>query len=120
MNNGDRQRIAHIKTYCEDIAAFVERFGKDFRVFTEDRAYFNAVSMCVLQIGELANALSEEYREETKNKVPWKMIRGTRNWLAHAYGEVDEAILWETVINDIPALLAFCESYLNTGDSSLF
>ena len=35
MNKGDRQRIAHIKTYCEDIAAFVERFGKSFRTFTD-------------------------------------------------------------------------------------
>ena len=41
------------------------------------------------------------------------MIRGTRNWLAHAYGEVDETVLWETVINDIPAVLAFCEKVLS-------
>ena len=116
MNNGDRQRITHIKTYCEDIAAFVERFGKDFQTFTDDRAYFNAVSMCVLQIGELASALSESFRETTRNEVPWKMIRGTRNWLAHAYGEVDEAILWETVINDIPSLLAFCGKVLQNNE----
>lgn len=118
MNKGDRQRIAHIKTYCEDIAAFVERFGKSFRTFTEDRAYYNAVSMCVLQIGELANTLSDQFREETKSDVPWKMIRGTRNWLAHAYGEVDEAVLWETVINDIPTLLAFCENTLRNDNLS--
>ena len=112
MNKADRQRIAHIKTYCEDIADFTDRFGKDFHTFTNDRAYFNAVAMCVLQIGELANALSEPFREKTKNSVPWKMIRGTRNWLAHTYGEVDETVLWETVINDIPVLRAFCENTL--------
>ena len=70
MNKADRQRIAHIKTYCEDIADFTDRFGKDFRIFTNDRAYFNAVAMCVLQIGELANALSEPFREETKKQRP--------------------------------------------------
>ena len=112
MNNGDRQRIAHIKTYCEDVADFTERFGKDFQTFTADKAYFNAVAMCVLQIGELSNALSEPFRERTRHKVPWKMIRGARNWLAHAYGEVDETVLWETAINDLPALLAFCEEIL--------
>lgn len=45
MNKSDRQRLLHIKTYCEDIAGFIDRFGKDFDKFINDRAYFNAVSM---------------------------------------------------------------------------
>jgi uncharacterized protein with HEPN domain len=40
--------------------------------------------MCVLQVGELANGLSEEFRAETKDQVLWGMVRGMRNWLAHA------------------------------------
>ena len=113
MNKGDMQRLSHIRVHCEDIAGFIERFGMDFDTFTGDRAYFNAVSMCVLQIGELANGLSEEYREETKKRMPWGMIRGMRNWLAHAYAEIDEEIIWETAVNDIPKLLNFCNAELN-------
>ena len=64
--------------------------------------------MCILQIGELANGLSEEFREETKGEMPWGMIRGMRNWIAHAYAEMDEFIVWETATNDIPRLFAFC------------
>ncbi|WP_279010252.1 HepT-like ribonuclease domain-containing protein [Synergistes jonesii] len=116
MNNGDRQRLLHIRRYCQDIARFVERFGKDYTTFVEDRAYLGAVSMCVLQIGELANGLSDEFREETKDQMPWGMIRGMRNWIAHAYAEMDEAIIWETAINDIPGLLHFCDSLLETGE----
>lgn len=108
MNNSDIQRLQHIRRYCEDIAEFIERFGKDFETFTEDRAFSNAVSMCVLQIGELANGLSDEFREETKGEMPWGMIRGMRNWIAHAYAEMDESIIWETATNDIPGLLSFC------------
>lgn len=29
--------------------------------------------------------------------------------------EMDEAIIWETAINDIPGLLHFCDSLLETG-----
>ena len=112
MNKGDWQRLLHIRVYCEDIEKFINRFGKDFEVFINDRAYFNAVSMCVLQIGELANGLSEEFREETKNDMPWGMIRGMRNWLTHAYAETDESIIWETAVNDIPQLLEFCNRLL--------
>lgn len=108
MTNADRQRLMHIRRYCEDIAGFIERFGCNFDVFCEDRAFSNAVSMCVLQIGELANGLSEDFRNNTKNEMPWGMIRGMRNWLAHAYAQTDESVIWETAVNDIPALLAFC------------
>lgn len=108
MDKRDYQRLLHIKIHCEDIEKFILRFGKEYSLFTSDRAYFNAVSMCILQIGELANGLSESFRTETKDEMPWGMIRGMRNWLAHAYAETDENIIWETATNDIPRLLDFC------------
>ena len=88
---------------------FIERFGRDFQTFIDDRAYFNAVAMCILQIGELANSLSEEFRQSTNAQIPWRMIRGMRNVLAHSYGEIDEEVIWETANRDIPYLKAFCE-----------
>ena len=81
-------------------------------VFTRDRAYFNAVSMGILQIGELAGNLSEEYRAKTSKAIPWSNIKGMRNTVAHDYGSVDEGLLWETAIEDIPVLLAFCNAEL--------
>lgn len=116
MNSIDHQRVMHMRTYCLDIADFIERFGRNFLTFIQDRAYFNAVSMCMLQIGELANGLSDEFREETKGQMPWGMIRGMRNWLTHAYADMDEKIIWETAINDIPALLQFCERVIGQDD----
>ncbi len=115
MNKSDFQRLLHIRTYCGDIAKFIERFGKDYDAFIGDRAYFSAVSMCILQIGELANGLSDKFREETQKKIPWRMIRGMRNWMAHAYAEMDEHIIWETAVNDIPRLLEFCNETIENG-----
>ena len=109
MNKGDYQRLLHIQKYCDDIAGFIVRFGNDFETFCTDRAFNNAVSMCVLQIGELSNGLSHEFRDETKGEMPWGMIRGMRNWIAHAYAEMDESIVWETASNDIPSLRDFCQ-----------
>lgn len=102
MNKADWKRLIHIKTYCADIEGFIQRFVNDYNTFTNDRAYFNSVAMCILQIGELANGLSEGYRESTKDRMPCGMIRGMRNWLAHAYTEIDESVIWETATNDIP------------------
>ena len=111
MDRSDYQRLLHIQTYCSDIEGFINRFGREYSIFAEDRAYFNAISMCILQIGELANGLSEDFRDSTKDQMPWGMIRGMRNWLAHAYTETDESIIWETATNDIPRLLEFCMNY---------
>ena len=112
MVNRDKSVLQHIKSHCDDIEGFVKRFGKDFDIFTSDKAYFNAVSMGILQIGELAGSLSEEYRAKTSGKIPWSNIKGMRNIVAHDYGSVDEGLLWETAIEDIPVLLEFCNSEL--------
>ena len=112
MNSGDLQRLEHIQLYCEDIAQFIDRFGRDYATFINDRAYFSAVSMCVLQIGELANGLSEEFRVRTKSEIPWNKVRAMRNLLAHAYMTTDESVMWATVTKDIPALLEFCHKAL--------
>lgn len=35
-------------------------------------------------------------------------IKQMRNMVAHRYGSFDYDILWEVVVDDIPALAAFC------------
>lgn len=112
MDNKDLQYLAHIRAHCQDIVMFIERFGNDFNVFTQDRAFFNAVAMSIMQIGELSNGLSDAFQEDTKDQMPWKDIRGMRNLLAHSYGEADESIVWDTAIQNIPELLDFCNSIL--------
>ena len=112
MANRDQSVIQHIKSHCVDIEGFIRRFGKDYDIFTSDKAYFYAVSMGILQIGELAGSLSEEYRTKTSQTIPWSNIKGMRNIVAHDYGSVDEELLWETATMDIPILLAFCNAEL--------
>lgn len=112
MDKPDWQRLIHIRSYCEDVESFIERFGRDYNTFLQDRAYLSSVAMCVLQIGELANGLSDEFRKRTNIDMPWHMIRGMRNMLVHSYGEVNEKVLWDTANNDIPKLKAFCDKLL--------
>jgi len=111
MQSTDLQRVQHIKQYCNDVADFMERFG-GYQQFITDRAYHSAVSMCILQIGELANGLSSEFRDETKERMQWGLIRGIRNWVAHSYQEMDNEIIWDTISNSVPLLNKFCNEVL--------
>ena len=37
MTRGDWQRLLHMRTYCGDIAGFIERFGANVTSFSTDR-----------------------------------------------------------------------------------
>ncbi len=56
-------------------------------------------------IGEAAYQISEATREQLRH-VPWDDIIGMRHRLVHAYFDINLDILWQTVQEDIPALIA--------------
>jgi len=114
MDNRDRQMILHIKTYCEDIARSIQRFGEDYETFSVDTDFFNSVSMSIMQIGELSLGLSDEFKDGTRDKMQWGMMRGMRNMYAHEYKKMDKLTIWETATKDIPHLLTFCEGVIKT------
>jgi uncharacterized protein with HEPN domain len=113
MDRGDRERIAHIKVYCEDIAAAINRFGNSFDTFQQDRDFLNSISMSIMQIGELSVGLSDSFKSATKEKMQWGLIRGMRNMFAHTYKKMDKEVIWAVATSDIPTLLRFCDDILD-------
>jgi uncharacterized protein with HEPN domain len=45
-------------------------------------------------------------------EIPWKKITGMRHRLVHGYDKVNYDVLWETVTEDLPALVALLEKIL--------
>lgn len=113
MNNKKRNIdiLKRIVKYCDEIFETQKHFGNSYDIFEKNFIYRNAISMCILQIGELSGYLSENFKD-TYNEVPWKNIRGMRNFMAHRYGNLDIKIVWETVNNDIPSLYNYCNDIL--------
>jgi uncharacterized protein with HEPN domain len=113
MKDSDLQRIQHIKTYCEKAAKTLNRYGLEYEIFVDDEDYRNSISMYIMQIGELSGGLSAEFKESSKNQMPWGMIKGMRNIVAHAYASMDIEVVWEVVTCDLPVLLRFCDDILS-------
>ncbi len=67
--------------------------------------------MCVVQIGELVGALSDEVKAKAPD-IPWRVIKDTRNFYVHAYGAIDVLSVWKTLNEDIPALKTVREHIL--------
>ena len=83
MSKGNKDLLKHIIGYCNQIGEAHSQFGNSYEAFCSNSVYRNAVAMCVLQIGELSNHLTEDFREATAGDIPWKQIRGLRNVVAH-------------------------------------
>lgn len=105
-SGGDRQIIIKILNYCEDIELTHEYFKNDKKLFFDGkggRIYRNAITMPILQIGELAKNLSEEF-VGTHNAVSWKAIMRTRDFFAHHYWDIEYDNVWNTSHEDIKIL----------------
>lgn len=110
--NTNEQILRHIIKYAEQIEEANAMFNASEKELENNSVYRNAVALCILQIGELANRLTEDYRAMTEAQIPWRAIRGLRNIVAHHYGKIDYKSLWETINQDIPVLREFCENQI--------
>ena len=78
--------------------------GRDKAAWNQDRVILLAVERSVEIVGEAARHVSQATRAAYP-EIPWRQIVGLRNILAHKYGQIDHARLFETVIRDIPELI---------------
>jgi uncharacterized protein with HEPN domain len=59
-------------------------------------------------VGEAANNVSLEKQAEL-SEIPWRQIVGMRNRIVHAYFDVDLDVVWHTVTEELPLLIAVLE-----------
>lgn len=112
----DMQILEKIVGYCEDIEHAHGEYHRDYAVFCSNPTYRNAVALCLMQIGELTNKLSQEFKDN-HSEIPWRAIRGMRNVVAHEYGKIDVETVWETAENGTKELMAFCQRELDNDVS---
>ena len=111
MTDRDRTIVHKMLRYCRQIEETHRQFREDSALFFSEEEgfiYRNAVSMPILQIGELAKNLSDGFRIEN-DAIPWRAIMGMRDIFAHHYGSVDYSELWHTSHEDIKALKTYLE-----------
>ncbi|GHV08870.1 antitoxin [Clostridia bacterium] len=108
--------LRHIIRYCDLIQNALQHFEIDRAAFTRSFHYRSMLAMYILQIGELTQHLSEDFRQKYP-KVPWREIKGMRNIFAHNYDSADPNITWETVTERIPELRETCVEIAIAYDS---
>ena len=104
--NKNAQILGHIIAYCDDVINAVGRFGGGKEKFVSDRIFRNACAMPLMQIGELAKSLPDDVIG-MDSAIPWKDVKGMRDYFAHEYHEMDMDIIWNT-IEEIPSFKEQC------------
>jgi uncharacterized protein with HEPN domain len=89
-------------SYLEDTS--IERFAGDIQLQ-------DSVVRRLEIIGEAARYVADEPAAELR-ELPWRKMVDMRNFAIHQYWDVDVNVVWETVKQDLPAVVSVIERYL--------
>ena len=106
--------IIHIKESIETIESYV--VGMNAASLHEDSKTYNATLRVLQTMSESVKRLPDDLKGKYPH-IEWQDIAGFRNVLVHDYlGDYDEQIIWNVIVNKLPALKAVMEIELKTGD----
>ena len=106
MHKADAVRLRHMLEAAREAISFLT--GRTRPGLDRDRMLTLALVRCVEVIGEAASRVSSETRAQYPN-IPWTEMVGARNWLIHAYFDINLDRVWDTITDDLPRLIAELE-----------
>ena len=106
----DSLHISRIRSELNFIKQHIVGIGKDD--FLADDVIQHALSMALITIGECANHLSDEFKNQHPD-IEWIQIIAVRNIAAHGYWQLNMAQIWQAVEEDIPKLDTFFAQFPN-------
>ena len=109
MLRTDKVRVRHILDASKEAVEFAK--GRSRAELDSDRKLNLSLVRLLEVIGEAARGISDEFRTQHP-ELPWKKMVGMRDRLIHGYYDVDLDVVWETVTEDLPGLVAKLESTL--------
>src|SRR5439155_39785 len=98
----DAAWLLDMLTAARAVESFVA--GRTFEQYVADLMFRSAVERQVEIIGEAARGLSDTFRT-THPEIPWPAIMAQRHRLAHEYGEIDNALIWQVATFHVPQLI---------------
>jgi len=109
MFRDDTIRLRHMLDAAHEAVEFAQ--GHTRNDLNSDRKLVLALVKDVEIIGEAAYQISPATRDQLPD-IPWDDIIGMRHRLVHAYFDINLDILWKTVQENLPSLIAVLEDIL--------
>jgi uncharacterized protein with HEPN domain len=109
MDKNDETRLRHILDAVREAVGFSE--GRLRSDLDKNRMMSLALVRLLEIIGEASRGISEEFRLGHP-EIAWKRMAGMRDRLIHGYFDVNLDVVWKTVTQDLPPLVAQLEKLL--------
>jgi uncharacterized protein with HEPN domain len=103
MNERDETLLRDMLDMARKAQTFLG--GRDQKAVEQDEMLAFALVRAIEVLGEAASKITPETRVQLP-QIPWKIIVGMRNKIIHDYRTIDTAIVWKTVVEDLPPLIA--------------
>ena len=106
-------QLLHMRDAAQNALTYPE--GMAFDDFMREAMVREAVAMNLVIAGECANTVSQKHPEFEAQYPGFalRQMRAMRNRIAHGYVDLDFAIVWDIVNNDLPSLIAQLDAMLD-------
>lgn len=96
-------RLRHMLDHAQEAVDLLGEMSE--QQLRDDRVIQLALTRLIEIVGEAAGAVPNDVRDQYSH-LPWREAVGMRNVLAHGYDIIEYAIIWDTVRNSLPPLIA--------------
>ena len=104
MDRTIKKYLQDILFAIEEVELFLSQRPKDYQVFLDDHMFRSAIER---QVGIMGEAMSKILQIKPDIAITnAKNIKGTRNYIVHAYDSLQPYTIWGIVINEVPKLKA--------------
>ena len=102
----DATRLHHIMDSACKAVSFT--YGKKRNDLDTDEQLALALVRLLEVIGEASIGITERLKAKYP-EIPWRVMSNTRNRLIHGYFDISYELVWETVVKELPPLIAKLE-----------
>jgi uncharacterized protein with HEPN domain len=99
----DREYLLHVERAIREIESHTSGFSRE--AYERDSKTQRAVERNLQIIGDAVNKISKAFKD-SHLEVEWEEIYAARNIVVHHYFGVDNKIVWDILLEDIPRLKA--------------
>lgn len=110
MSKDDEFYLSHMLETAQKATNKVRGLSRD--AYDRDENLRLALAHLVQILGEAARHVTSE-TQATHPEIAWREIIGMRHKIVHDYMNLDEDVLWEVVIQDLPPLIAALEQIVS-------
>ena len=105
----DRIRLCHALEAAQKAQRFAQ--GHTRASLSQDEGLQLILARLLEILGEATGSVSPECRSRHPD-LPWSSMKAMRNWLAHAYFDINLDTLWNVIHNHTVPLIAQLEAIL--------